>query len=116
MEKVSAFERDHLTQPASLLFFPRNTEAPQPDHPQKFTTEELVAALEPLGKVHDWRHKMPWHFRGSPANPRPFGEIIGERLREAREALGMDVATFYAPAAVRDKRDKPDKCPQMSRT
>ena len=35
MEKVSAFERDHLTQPASLLF-PTEHEAPQPDHSQKF--------------------------------------------------------------------------------
>ena len=115
MEKVSAFERETISHSRHRCCFPRNTEAPQPDHSQKFTTEELVAALEPLGKVHDWRHKMPWHFRGSPANPRPFGEIISERLREAREALGMDVATFYAPAAVRDKRDK-DKRPQMSRT
>jgi len=47
---------------------------------------------------------------------RSFLEFIGKRLREAREALGLDVAAFYAPAAARDKRDKPDKCPQMSRT
>jgi hypothetical protein len=69
---------------------------------------EVVHTLEePLGAVHDWRDKMPWHFGdGLFVDRRPFGEIIGGRLKEAREALGMDVATFYAPAGMTDKTAK----------
>ena len=81
----------------------RKDDAPPPSRDHDFSAQEFVAVLEPLGKVHDWRKLWPWNFGNSAVDRRPFGEIIGERLKEAREALGMDFAAFYGPAGMTEK-------------
>jgi len=72
---------------------------------EDFTTEELVTVLEPLGKVYRWQDKMPLNFRFArhSLDDRTPEQIVGHRLKQAREALGMDIETFYAPASMTKK-------------
>lgn len=84
----------------------RKGDAP-PARDRDFSVQEFVAVLDPLGKVHDWRDKMPWHFRdGNYVDRRPPAEIIGDRLKEAREALGLNVFAFYVSAGMTEKTGK----------
>jgi hypothetical protein len=49
-----------------------NNGQPEPPHRHDFTRDELLAVLQPLGKVRDLRDKMPWHF-ATPWNFRSLG-------------------------------------------
>ncbi|MGA7325776.1 MAG: helix-turn-helix transcriptional regulator [Rhodomicrobium sp.] len=74
-------------------------------HSDDFTLEELISVLEPLGKVHDLRKSMPWNFRENwnSAKDFPLSEAVGKRLKKAREALALDIETFYAPSGMTRK-------------
>jgi hypothetical protein len=79
---------------------------PHPKHYSgDFTRDELVAVLEPLGKVFRWQDKMPWEFRFEKhaMDTRSAAQIVGDRLEQARKALEMDIPTFYGPAGMMEK-------------
>jgi hypothetical protein len=80
---------------------------PYPKHYlDDFMRDELVAVLEPLGKVFRWQDKMPWEFGASrkrAMDTRSAAQIVGDRLEEARRALEMDIPTFYGPAGMMEK-------------
>jgi hypothetical protein len=80
MEKVSAFESDHLTEPASLLF-PTEHGSAAARPLAKVYNGELVAALEPLGKVHNWSYQDALAFVAVPS--REFSPIRRKHRRAA---------------------------------
>jgi hypothetical protein len=75
-----------------------NNGKPEPSHCHDFTFDELLAVLEPLGKVRDFRNMMPWDYQENPGICTT--EAILERLQKAREALGLDLVAFYAPTGL----------------
>jgi hypothetical protein len=75
-----------------------NNGKPEVPHCHDFTFDELLAVLEPLGKVRDLRDKMPWDYQENPGICTT--EAILERLKKARQALGLDLAAFYAPTGL----------------
>jgi len=83
-----------------------NNGKPEPKAHYDFTTEELVAVLGPLGKVHDWRDKMPWRFSCPAENMQPLHDVVGRRLKEARQALELPVFAFYAPSGMTERTAK----------
>jgi hypothetical protein len=70
-----------------------------------FTHAERIAILRPMGKVDDWREKVPKPIVALTEDDayhenETYEQTAGERLNKARLALGMDIETFYAPAGM----------------
>jgi hypothetical protein len=59
---------------------------------------EIAQVLEEAGRVNDWRGEMPWNFQIAPDDC--SAEAVAARLKLARETLGFDLNTFYAPTGL----------------
>jgi hypothetical protein len=60
---------------------------------------EIEIVLEEMGRTSDeWIDFMPWQFQSAPGDA--SAGAIAARLMQARTALGLDLAAFYAPTGL----------------
>jgi hypothetical protein len=84
------------------------TKPEPPLYAHDFTRDELVAILRPMGKVDDWRDKVPQPICALISSSKDdagtkdetYEQLAGGRLNKARLALEMDIKTFYAPSGM----------------